>query len=351
MSYGTIQIEKMTTESGYSLGAGNASSFKNRAINGGMVVDQRNAGASITTGSGANFIVDRFNLFASVASKFTGQQNQGGVTPPAGFPNYLGATCSSAYTPGASEAFLIYQGVEGFNVADLDYGKSTAKTATVSFWARSNLTGNFAFAFRNAALNRQYVTSYNIGAANTWQYITLTIPGDTTGAWNSTNGAGINMCWDLGSNSAYNATTLNTWGNQGSTNQAYTFSGATQVISGTNNYLYITGVQLEVGTVATSFDFRDYGTELLLCQRYYEQSNGVIWSSTGYYSTFIRCGQPFLVQKRTTPTVTFSSVFNSAGSSVSIISSNTTSTHLGWSADSVAQSFGISFSYTASAEL
>jgi hypothetical protein len=303
----------------------NASStfgFKNRIINGAMVIDQRNAGASVPCVVGANFGVDRYVTYTAVASKFTTQRNQGSVTPPAGFTNYLGATCSPAYSPTAAEYFLISQGIEGYNVADLDYGKATAKTITVSFWVRSNLTGTFAFALRNSALNRQYVTSYTISAAATWEQKTITIAGDTTGTWLTDNGTGVSCAWDLGSGTNYNATTLNAWGNQGATNQAYTFSGATQIISGTNNYLYITGVQLEKGSTATSFDYRPYGTELALCQRYYEVGYLV---TIGYQTAGNTYGGTigFNVNKRTNPTMVYTSASYSNSSGISTNFANT----------------------------
>ena len=345
MSYGTVQAEKMTTESGYSLGAGNASSFKNRLINGAMTIDQRNAGASVTQNATGIYTLDRWSAYGVVTSKFTVQQNAGSVTPPVGFKNYLGCTSTSAYSLTSSDIYIVQQNIEGYNVADLGWGTANAKTVTLSFWVYSSLTGTFGGSITGGN-SRNYPFSYSVSVANTWTQISITIAGDTSGTWGSTNGTGIIVNWSLGTGSSYSNT-----GGAWTASSSYSVPSAVSVVSTNGATFYITGTQFEVGTVATSFDFRDYGTELLLCQRYYEQSNGIIWSSTGYFTAYIRCGQPFLVQKRTTPTVTFSSVTNSAGSSVSIISANTNSTHLGWSSDSPGSSYGLSFSYSASAEL
>ncbi len=124
--------------------------FKNRLINSAMVIDQRNAGASVTV-TGGNYSVDRWIAYASVTSKFTVQQNAGSVTPPAGFTNYLGATSSSSYTVGASEYYSINQAIEGFNTADLGWGTANAQAVTLSFWVRSSLTGTFGGAIQNYA--------------------------------------------------------------------------------------------------------------------------------------------------------------------------------------------------------
>jgi hypothetical protein len=146
-----------------------ALSNRNRIINGAMVIDQRNAGASVATSSGNNlYSLDRWQTIYSQTSKFTIQQNAGSVTPPAGFVNYLGVTSSSAYTVGSSESFVLRQPIEGNNVADLGWGTSDAKTVILSFKVRSSLTGTFGGALTNAAENRSYPFSYAISSANTW---------------------------------------------------------------------------------------------------------------------------------------------------------------------------------------
>jgi len=237
--------------------------FKNRIINGGMTIDQRNAGASVTPTNG-QFSVDRWAAELSQSSKFSFQQNAGAVTPPVGFTDYLGVTSLSAYTVGSGEVFNIYQRIEGFNVADLGWGTANAKTVTLSFWVRSSLTGTFGGAIQNSANNRSYPFSYTINAANTFEYKTVTVDGDTSGTWLTTNGNGMAVRFSLGAGATYSGT-AGAWA--GSDFRSAT--GATSVVGTNGASLYITGVQLEVGSTATSFDYRPYGTELALCQRYY----------------------------------------------------------------------------------
>ena len=240
--------------------------LKNRLINSDMRIDQRNAGASITPTSTSTltYNVDRWSTFCSVSSKFSVQQNAGSVTPPAGFTNYLGVTSLSAYTVGASEEFSVIQQVEGYNVADLDFGKATAKTITISFWVRSSLTGTFGGSIRNGAADRSYAFSYTISSANTWEYKTVTIAGDTSGTWLTTNGIGFRVLFGLGVGASA-STTAGAWtaGNFASA------TGATSVVGTNGATWYVTGTQLEVGTSATPFERRLYGQELANCQRYY----------------------------------------------------------------------------------
>ena len=246
--------------------------FKNRIINGAMVIDQRNAGASVTiTNTGAiTYTLDRWAGFGSVASKFSIQQNAGSLTGtnlPSGFTNYLGVTSASAYTVGASEAFYINQIIEGYNIADLNWGTANAKTITISFWVRSSLTGTFGGALRNSAFDRSYPFSYTISSANTWEQKSVTIAGDTTGTWVTTNGTGINLDFGLGNGSSL-SNTAGAWV-AGSYSNA---TGATSVVGTNGATFYLTGCQLEVGSTATSFDYRPLQTELFLCERYFRKS-------------------------------------------------------------------------------
>jgi hypothetical protein len=291
--------------------------MRNRIINGDMRIAQRNAGASVTQdASGSQYNLDRWISFGSVTSKYTIQQNAGSVTPPPGFRNYLGITSSSAYTLGTNETFLIQQTIEGYTVADLDYGLSTAKTITVSFWVRSSLTGTFGGSITNSAFDYSYPWSYTISAANTWEYKTITIPGPTAGTWLTTNGMGMRLTWSLGSVGTQ-VTATSGW--QAGGYRSPTTN--TSIVSTNGATFYFTGVQLEVGSSATTFERRQYATELALCQRYFEKnapqgtapqqglgpSSQVYGGGLSAYSTS-NARTPrirFAVVKRTAPSITF----------------------------------------------
>jgi len=284
--------------------------FKNRIINGAMVIDQRNAGASITPTNG-QFSVDRWKMNLSQASKYTAQQNAGSVTPPTGFTNYLGVTSSSAYSVLAADSFYLYQTIEGYNIADLGFGTATAQTVTVSFWVRSSLTGSFggSLAGYNGSTFRSYPFSYTINSANTWEYKTVTIPGDTTTfAYDKTNSFGLFVIFSLGVGTTSSGT-ANAW----TGSLVLQPTGSTSVVATNGATWYVTGVQLEKGTQATAFDYRDYGNELRMCQRYFETLTSVGGSSV--YVNFLNGGANastqarfvynYQVQKRSYPSVTF----------------------------------------------
>jgi hypothetical protein len=264
MPYGTVNADAISTSSGAILGAGDSSSMKNRIINGAMVIDQRNAGASVTANDSV-FPVDRWKYETSQSSKGTSQQNQGSVTPPAGFSNYLGFTSSSAYSVLSSDYFWLEQFTEGFNTADFNWGTSNAATVTLSFWVRSSLTGTFGGSLTNNSVSRCFPFSYTINTSNTWEQKSITIVGDTSGTWvGATNGNSIRLHFSLGTGSTRVGGT-SAWG---STDYRGGLAGSQSVVGTNGATFYITGVQLEKGSTATSFDYRPYGTELQLCQRY-----------------------------------------------------------------------------------
>lgn len=237
--------------------------LKNRIINGDMRIDQRNAGAA-TANTVNGYTLDRWQVVQSTTGKLTVQQNAGSVTPPVGFKNYLGVTSSSAYSVGSGDYYLINQFIEGYNISDLDWGTANAKTITISFWVRSSLTGTFGGALNNESNVRSYPFTYTISSANTWEQKTITIAGDTSGTWGSTNSYGIAVRFSLGTGSTYNGT-AGAWATA-----AYLSATGSQSVVGTNGAtFYVTGVQLEVGSTATPFERRLYGNELALCQRYY----------------------------------------------------------------------------------
>jgi hypothetical protein len=298
MPYGTLNADTITNSNGLS---GNAigPGFKNRIINGDMRIDQRNAGASVSNGAAAyTYSVDRFAGYGTSASKFTMQQS---TTVPAGFVNSVIVTSSAATTPGSNDAYGFLQRIEGTNLSDLGFGSANAKTVTISFWVRSSITGTYSVALVNNGYARCYPGTYTISAADTWEYKTVTIAGDTSGTWLTTTGIGAEVWFDLGSGSNFNGT-ANSWNGSLKTRTSSTANWI-----GTNGAtFYITGVQLEVAPSATSFDYRPFGTELALCQRYYYKfkSRGV-----GYFGCGTNNGTtnnvaiiPFPVSMRTHPT-------------------------------------------------
>ena len=310
MTYGTVNADVIgTSVAGSNLGAGNASIMKNRIINGAMVIDQRNAGASVTQPTSTVYTLDRWACYGSVTSKFTVQQNAGSVTTPIGFNKYLGVTSSSAYTVGSAEAFFIFQKIEGFNIADLAWGTANAKTVTLSFQVYSSLTGTFGGAIKNANNDRVYPFSYTVSSANTWTTISVTIVGDTSGTWATDNTTGIYLVFGLGVGSTLSGT-AGSWAGS----NLFSATGATSVVGTSGATFYITGVQLEVGSSATGFEYVNYQTSLANCQRYYEiggdpnviQWSGTVTTATTYYTTI-----PYIVTKRTTPTVVNTSANNS----------------------------------------
>jgi hypothetical protein len=236
---------------------------RNRIINGDMRIDQRNAGASITPTNG-QYATDRWKMYVSQSSKLTAQQS---TTAPAGFTNSLLITSSSAYSIGSGDLFAIAQMIEGVNTYDLGFGSASAKTVTVSFWVRSSLTGTFGGSLTNSAYDRSYPFTYTISSANTWEQKSVTIAGDTSGTWLTNTSAGIRVWFSLGVGSTYSGT-AGSW----AATEYESATGATSVVGTNGATWYITGVQLEVGSVATEFERRPYGTELALCQRYYEKS-------------------------------------------------------------------------------
>ena len=273
--------------------------FKNRIINGAMVIDQRNAGAS---GTSNTYTIDRWLFNANLTTKGTWQQNAGAVTAPTGFINYWGFTSNSAYSVASGDNFNLLQKVEGFNCSDLGWGTANAQTVTLSFWVRSSLTGTFGGSFTNSANNRSYPFTYTINAANTWEQKSITIAGDTSGTWLTTNGTGISLWFGLGVGSTL-VGSAGSW----SGNFYVSATGATSVVGTSGATFYITGVQLEKGSTATSFDYRPYGTELQLCQRYYwklKANNSVTNFCTGLNTstTNARHMFDFPVSMRTAPT-------------------------------------------------
>ena len=337
--------------------------FKNRLINGSMVIDQRNAGASVSMSAGTNvFPVDRLQGAIAQGSGHTAQRS---TSAPAGFINSVLVTIGTGASPTAGQIGRLYQPIEGLNITDLDWGLATASTITLSFWVKSSLTGTFAGGIYNNAANRTYVFTYAISAANTWEQKSITIAGDTSGTWLTTNGIGMIVNWDLGTGSTYQGT-AGVW----AAGAAWATSGSVKLAATSGATWYITGVQLEKGSTATSFDYRPYGTELQLAQRYFQTSysGSAVGTATSTNSLYlaapatgnyqgIQIGLP--VSMRTAPTVVsysttgVSGKFRAAGADVTTTTTNTAINYIFIYASNSAITISqdINTHYTASSEL
>jgi len=303
-------------------------SFKNRIINGAMVIDQRNNGASVVVANNNAYVVDRFRYLNSAGS-VTCQQS---TIAPTGFINSVSLTVGSTNTPGAADFQTLRHVIEGLNVADFAWGTASATPITISFWVRSSVTGTYSVGLRNSAVNRAYVATYSISVANTFEYKTITIPGDTSGTWLTTNGVGIYIDFSLGTGSN-NEITAGSW----QASSAFAATGEVNWISNAGATFYITGVQLEEGSTATSFDYRDYGRELIMCQRYYERTSSgdyLVWTGDATNGETYYLSGLFSVTKRANPTITptlggtvgFTNIGGAASTTTWQVSSNCNST-------------------------
>lgn len=285
--------------------------FRNRIINGDMRIDQRNNGGSVTVGSGSTagayvaYAVDRIvaqsvSTAAGDGAAFTAQRNQGSVTPPPGFTNYLGITVTS--TQAALDTNSVYRfihRIEGLNCADMAWGSANAANATISFWVRSSVTGTFGGSVTNGnggvGAWRVYPFTFVINSANTWEYKTITIPGDTSGTWRTNNEFGVEVSITFGVSSNW-AHTPGVWGSS----EGYGAAGTVNLMATNGATFQITGWQFEKGSSATPFEFRSYGQELALCQRYYENGKLLLVPTVAN----IAQSRSYAVTKRTVPTLT-----------------------------------------------
>ena len=295
VSYGGSSI---TFEDGSIVSSG-SQGFKNKIINGAMMIDQRYAGAA-NTPTNSIYTLDRWRS-PTTAAIISVQQMNGANTSasnyeassaPTGFTNSIKVTTTTANTPNAGDYFGVNQLIEGYNCADLDWGKATAKSVTLSFWVKSSLTGTFGGGIRTGDnSNYSYPFTYTISTANTWTYTTVVIPGPTAGTWNTGNGQGLDVWFSVGTGSTFSGT-ANTWAASNYVNA----TGSVNVVSTLNATWYITGVQLEKGTTASSFEFRSYQKELMLCQRYYQTTASI--TGVGANSTTFQGFVTYGVQMR-----------------------------------------------------
>ena len=342
MSFGTVQAEKMTTESGYSLGAGNSSSFKNRIINGGMVVNQYSTtGTAVTFTSSNGYTLDRWNQTNTGSGTLTGTQSS--VVPNTTYPYSYLATVSTGSSPASGTVVRLVQAIEGYNMADWAWGTADAKPVMLSFWVRSSLTGTFGGCLQVGTSNGNYVFQYTISAANTWQQVQIAIPANTAYTTNTTNSAGAMLYFDRGSGSSFEGT-ASTWT---SAINKWRASGNVQLSATTGATWYMTGCQVEVGTVATSFDFRDYGRELLMCKRYYHASEALVFAQPTSSSLYIIAYYP--VTMRAVPTIVRTGNGSVTGSTAGTTFSSTTTDYT--FAGNGTGNIAAGGSYTASAEL
>jgi hypothetical protein len=293
-----------------SIGSGDSSIMKNRIINGEFKVSQYN-GTSSSTPAGDGYFIDRFRTVFTGSTKFTIGQNLNSVTPPVGFINYAGLQVATAGSLGATDYNTIQQNIEGVNVSDLAWGTANAKTVTLSFQVYSNITGTFGGALQNSSNNRSYPFSYSIPTANTWTTVSITIAGDTSGTWLTTTGVGIRVFWSMGTGTTYSGT-AGAWAGSFLTS----VTGATTIMASTSNVFYITGVQLEVGSSATGFEYENYTSLLQKCQRYYQRigstgvSGGAVASGVSYNTALAIAYAKFTTTMRAAPTGSVTSAAN-----------------------------------------
>jgi len=295
---GTTTLTLPTTDS--TLATQNSLGVRNLIINGDMRIDQRNAGSAVT--ANGNFPVDRFQIFNSTDGAFSAQQDS---SAPTGFVNSLKFTTTTADgTLTTTQATQFQQRIEGFNFANLGWGTASAKTVTISFWVRSSLTGTFGGSLRNNAQDRSYPFTYVISVADTWEYKTVTVAGDTSGTWLTNNSVGCRLTFGLGGGPDVSGT-ASAWAGANYSNT----TGAVSVIGTLNATWYITGVQLEVGDTATPFEHRPYDMELARCMRYFQI---VPIAGTAHNSSELCVTGTFRVDMRDTPSIN-STVSNRPG--------------------------------------
>jgi hypothetical protein len=303
----TLRVNSIQNASGtdaISIGSDGSLSYpnigrRNLIVNGAMQVAQRGT-SSTSTGY---ITCDRY-AFASVGiGSYTVTQS---TDAPSGFANSFKVDCTTAdASPTTSDRLWVYQRLEGQDLQQLSKGTSDAKQVTLSFWVKSNKTGVGQVNLYDNDNTRIVNGSYTILSAGTWEYKTITFAADTTGAFDNNNEYSLALEWWLDSGSDYTGGATSTSWSAYSSSTVKNADGTLAIADSTSNYWQITGVQLEVGSVATPFEHRSYGEELALCQRYYQ----TIWKTVGMWvsSNQIRCTHDLVCQMRTTPSISISS--------------------------------------------
>ena len=294
---------------------GGAFANRNKIINGDFTIHQR--GGTIASTSG-NYTIDRWRSYRSGDSSggFSVQQstssypqtNISGVID--NFKSSALITVTSAGSAAANNNCKFQQRIEGSNVYDLAFGTAVAKKVTVSFYVKCSLTGNFGISLVNAGHDRSNVKTYTINSAATWERKVVTFDGDTSGTWNFGTGTGLQLMFDMGSGSSKHAGSTGTW----LSGEYHGISSSVKLIHTNGATIQFTGVQLEEGSVATSFEHRSYSDELHRCQRYYQvianDNQQIISNIFVFQNNRITGCRPLVCEMRTTPTV----VDNTSGS-------------------------------------
>ena len=288
-------------------GISNPVDFRNIVINGDMQIAQRSTSvASITTAG--YYTVDRFAT--AISSLGTWTQSQSTDVPTGqGFATSLKMDCTTAdASPAAGDYLILQQKFEGQNLQYLKKGTANALPLTASFWVKSTKTGTFILELEDNNNGRTINKSYTVNTTNTWEFKTVTFPGDTTGAF--TNNAAVSLLLDfwLGAGSTWTSGTLQTsWGATVNANRAV---GQVNIADSTSNDWLITGVQLEAGEQASGFEFMPFDIDLIRCQRYFEiiieassTQNKTIGLGGYYTSTELYLPIRYKVEKRTAPSL------------------------------------------------
>jgi hypothetical protein len=277
-----------------------------------MQVAQR--GTSDTGFSSSSFAADRFRI--NISNMGTWDSANSSVAP-LGFTNSSRFDCTVADASPAAADFVNFKQIfEGQNLQHLKYGTASAESLTLSFWVRSNKTGTYTVELDRENTDFNSI-SYSISVADTWEYKTVTFSGLTSSSIPNDNTEGLKINWWLGAGSNYTSGTQtnNTWHTTTANRLA---SGQVNLADSTDNEWYITGVQLEVGSVATPFEHRSYGDELARCQRYYQKVDAPPNSYSAQYSggaTNKFFGNPifFMTEMRDAPSsITYAGIIGTA---------------------------------------